>query len=248
MGSFLLILTEGADGTQVPVQLESWPESMDVRRASVNNFGYGGANSHVIMEDYKSFKSSTHQAPNGISNGVSASEFHRAVNGIEREIPGKVITNGLTNGLANGLDGHHKSLRSKIILLSAKDEQATQTMAANLKEHLLKPEVGDDEDYFDSLAYTLSQRRTRFSWVATQSVQHVPGLIQAIESGRMQAVRTRDRPKLGFVFTGQGAQWYAMGRELIETYPVFKACLEEAEQYLKELGASWSLLGIFCPI
>ena len=264
---------------QVPVQLETWPESMDVRRASVNNFGYGGANAHVIMEDYASFKSTRYQASNGISNGVSpgephpatngisngmsagephlatngisngvsAGEPHPATNGVVKEISNRVTTNGFTNEVTNGRNGYHKSLQSKIVLLSAKDEQATQAMAANLKEHLLKSEVGDDEHYFDSLAYTLSQRRTRFPWVATQSVQQVSGLIKAIESGRMEPVRTRDRPRLGFVFTGQGAQWYAMGRELIEEYPIFKATLEEAERYLSELGATWSLIGIFRP-
>jgi acyl transferase domain-containing protein len=43
------------------------------------------------------------------------------------------------------------------------------------------------------------------------------------------------------VFTGQGAQWYAMGRELIEPYPVFKATLFEAESYLNDFGTDWSL-------
>lgn len=34
-----------------------------------------------------------------------------------------------------------------------------------------------------------------------------------------------------------------MGRELINAYPAYKASLETAEAYLKELGANWSLLG-----
>lgn len=33
-----------------------------------------------------------------------------------------------------------------------------------------------------------------------------------------------------------------MGRELVNAYPTYKASLETAEAYLKELGASWSLL------
>jgi acyl transferase domain-containing protein/NADPH:quinone reductase-like Zn-dependent oxidoreductase len=44
------------------------------------------------------------------------------------------------------------------------------------------------------------------------------------------------------VFTGQGAQWYAMGRELITTYPVFGASIKEADAILKDLGADWSLM------
>ena len=33
-----------------------------------------------------------------------------------------------------------------------------------------------------------------------------------------------------------------MGRELIDSYPVFKASLQEAEWHLKAIGAEWSLL------
>jgi acyl transferase domain-containing protein len=31
------------------------------------------------------------------------------------------------------------------------------------------------------------------------------------------------------VFTGQGAQWHAMGRELVKTYPVFALTIEVAD-------------------
>ena len=46
---------------------------------------------------------------------------------------------------------------------------------------------------------------------------------------------------LVFVFTGQGAQWWAMGQELITREPVFRAVLEEIDTYLKPL-AGWSLI------
>ncbi|KAH8787793.1 thiolase-like protein [Diaporthe sp. PMI_573] len=36
----------------VPPAAEPWPEVNGVRRASVNNFGYGGTNAHVIMEGF----------------------------------------------------------------------------------------------------------------------------------------------------------------------------------------------------
>lgn len=59
----------------------------------------------------------------------------------------------------------------------------------------------------------------------------------------------RNRPDdlpLGFVFTGQGAQWHAMGRELYHRhhggYPVYKAALERADRCLRRLGAAWSLV------
>ncbi|MCV9389356.1 type I polyketide synthase [Reichenbachiella ulvae] len=47
--------------------------------------------------------------------------------------------------------------------------------------------------------------------------------------------------KLGFVFTGQGPQWYAMGQELIANEPLFKSTIQTIEGYFKEI-AGWSLL------
>ncbi|KAL8720573.1 MAG: hypothetical protein Q9225_002592 [Loekoesia sp. 1 TL-2023] len=225
---------------KVPTELESWPKQSGVRRASVNNFGYGGANAHVIMEGFSSSKGTTDcHAPNGIGVGLPKA----AVNGLTNAAAkAHRMTNGLTNGITDGVNGHDIELQPKIIILSAKDEQSTQAMATRLKQHLLTKKLEDERDYFVNLAYTLGQRRSRFAWVAAHSVQNMSGLIKAIESDRIKPARTKDCPKLGFVFTGQGAQWYAMGRELIQAYPVFKASLLEAEVYLKELGATWSLL------
>ncbi|MEM7698936.1 MAG: acyltransferase domain-containing protein, partial [Verrucomicrobiota bacterium] len=44
-----------------------------------------------------------------------------------------------------------------------------------------------------------------------------------------------------FVFTGQGAQWWRMGQDLIKREPVFRNVLEEIDRYLKPL-AGWSLI------
>lgn len=221
-----------------------------VRRASINNFGYGGANAHVIMEDYMSFIGSRAQKSftNGVTNGVNGVNKVDGVNGVTNGVHGVNGVdgvNGVTNGV-NGVNGHHTSLHPRVIILSAKDEQAGQAMASNLREYLLKAKVADEEKFFASLAYTLGQRRSIFPWVAAQPVQGVSDLVKAIESDRMKPSRRMERPpRLGYVFTGQGAQWFAMGRELIEAYPIFKECLLEADGYLKELGATWSLIGAY---
>ncbi len=49
------------------------------------------------------------------------------------------------------------------------------------------------------------------------------------------------RPKLAFVFSGQGPQGPGMGRELLATEPTFRAVLERADERVREL-AGWSLL------
>ncbi|KAL9086235.1 MAG: hypothetical protein Q9159_004300 [Coniocarpon cinnabarinum] len=43
---------------KVPTQAEVWPETDQYQRASINSFGYGGSNAHVIIEAFKPHDSS----------------------------------------------------------------------------------------------------------------------------------------------------------------------------------------------
>lgn len=112
-----------------------------------------------------------------------------------------------------------------------------------LQQYLSDAQVHDEGQFLDDLAYTIGQRRSRFPWVIATPARSVQSLVEALKNGDLRPHRASDEPRLGFVFTGQGAQWYGMGRELIDAYPVYKATLLEGERHLKSLGAQWSLLG-----
>jgi acyl transferase domain-containing protein len=45
-----------------------------------------------------------------------------------------------------------------------------------------------------------------------------------------------------FVFTGQGAQWHGMGRELISESKVFERSIIKSEKLLNSFGCAWSLI------
>lgn len=225
---------------QVPTQLEPWPETLGVRRASINNFGYGGSNAHVIMEEYNSFvASSVNSLP--LSNHTNSNGYSR-VNG---------ISNGYTNGTNGHPNGHghidgDSAARSRVFVISAKDERATQAMAENLRDHILTAQCGVKEErtFLDNLAYTLGHRRSQFPWLSTIAGNSIADLVKAIDSGKAKPVKRGTSPRLGFVYTGQGAQWWAMGRELVEVYPVFKTALLDCNSHLKRLGAQWSMIGM----
>jgi acyl transferase domain-containing protein len=211
----------------------------------VNNFGYGGSNSHIIMEDYASFINSTDNgARDGLtspySNGDSGRNTHNHQNGVHM------------NGVANGqhrisMDEPSISGRSKsrVFILSAKDEKVAQTMVGQLQDYLRATKIKDNEDRFlGNLAFTLGQRRTRFHWNTPIAASNLSSLIGSLGSEKLKATRAAGKePRLGFVFTGQGAQWWAMGRELIEAYPSFKSSLMEAQDILRNFGCPWSLIG-----
>ncbi|KAK0641933.1 hypothetical protein B0T16DRAFT_334009 [Cercophora newfieldiana] len=223
---------------KVPTQLEPWPERDGVRRASINNFGYGGSNAHVIVEDYGSFLASTGRPSSSVSHSNGTANGHGATNG---------RSNGVTNGSANGHrlsissepdDGPH----SRVFVLSGKDERGTQIMATHLKDYLLTAKPKDANKFLDDLAYTLCHRRSRFPWVTVFSGETVSELVKTIDSGKTKPVKVGATPRLGFVYTGQGAQWWAMGRELVNAYPVFKAALMDCDVELKKLGTTWNMI------
>lgn len=128
--------------------------------------------------------------------------------------------------------------QERVFVVSAKDSVVCQSMMRRLAAHITEtlPSAGD-------LAYTLSERRSRHPWVTAVRARSIGELAERLQEPERKALHAYKRPRLGFVFNGQGAQWYAMGRELITTYPVFCRAIVAAGAILKEYGASWSLIG-----
>ena len=167
-------------------------------------------------------------------------------------------TSTVANGAESSIDSAYESAsssvsdgrlsetlgRSRVFLLSAKEDGIARSMMTNLHEYLVRSGDCAEEDLLDCLAYTLGDRRSRFPWSVAVAAQTLEDLTQLLEDSGTKPGRATEQPRLGFVFTGQGAQWYGMGKELIEAYPVFKSSLRECGQHLKELGASWSLIGM----
>ena len=94
-----------------------------------------------------------------------------------------------------------------------------------------------------NLAYTLTSKRILLPWKSHLVCETVKELIRNLEGNLPRPIRSfGTAPALGVVLTGQVAQWYAMGRELI-AYLVFKKSLGKADRFLRILGCHWSLIG-----
>ena len=124
-------------------------------------------------------------------------------------------------------------------MLSARDEKTTARMAANLRSYIQR----SGEISLRDLSYTLSERRSRFDWSIALTAESSSQLEEALSESTLRPIQApRRSPRLGFVFNGQGAQWYAMGRELLPTYPVFLDTIKVCDETIESLGAEWSLL------
>jgi acyl transferase domain-containing protein len=94
----------------------------------------------------------------------------------------------------------------------------------------------------DDLAHTLTNHRSHLQWRSFSLARNQNDLSSSRSDMSPPVHVAPGLPRLGFVFTGQGAQWYAMGRELL-CYPSFHTELQEAENYLRSIGCSWSIKG-----
>ena len=192
----------------------------------MNNFGFGGSNAHVIIDDACGYIS---------SRGLTGRYYRSTVQ--------SEATHGMTNGNVRpeGKD------ESQVFVLSSFDELAGKQQAKDLSQYLREHQNGCSSNLLRDLAYTLSERRSGLPWKAAFAANSSSQLAEALNNEDVRFSRAHTMKNLGFVFTGQGAQWYAMGRELIAQYPVFRRSLDLADQYIAALGASWSLYGKLIP-
>ncbi|KAJ5788763.1 Acyl transferase/acyl hydrolase/lysophospholipase [Penicillium paradoxum] len=201
---------------KLKIQLDPEPwETTGPHRVSVNSFGYGGSNAHVIVEEARGYLSGW---------GIKSDD------GVP-PIPPK----------GQDDDEIATSPPFRIFMISGFDERTCgQYMHALGKYILDRGSEVDYEEFLDDLAFTVNERRSVFPWKATVVGNTMAGLAATL-SQNIKARSAARNPKLGFVFTGQGAQWSGMGKELIEAYPVFKKSVAEIDRYLKEFGASFTV-------
>lgn len=202
---------------------------------SLNSFGYGGTNCHVILESLESYTAAD-RLPLAAPLIVTKRNM---VNGFHSSKPLNDNVNGV--GSSDGQDAG-----AQLYLLSANSEKALKASARDINAWLsVHARTTDDACHrkalLHDLAYTLGARRTLLPWrssIVAADVQQLGTLLESI-----RPVKASSTARLAFVFTGQGAQWAGMGRELMQLEP-FRDSVIKSESILSSLGASargWSL-------
>ena len=249
---------------RIPQKLEPLP---NLKRASVNSFGYGGVNAHAILEcapaqmvdlDYNYLNREYETCANGgnslkkgrkvIPNHESAPEVHE---------PAPVLCRLSQNDYAHSDaqrrpidkigDVSESRLNSRqmlkcganlLFVITASTQQQVLDSARNFRSWA-STESRVELD-LDNLAYTMATRRSLHQWrYAFQASSKEEFLLQLNQ--KLVSTKSSKALRMLFIFTGQGAQWHAMGRELNLKYPVFRDSLHRSDEILRDLGTSWTL-------
>ncbi|KAK4156109.1 hypothetical protein C8A00DRAFT_41378 [Chaetomidium leptoderma] len=140
-----------------------------------------------------------------------------------------------------GADEDEVDTTRGLLVFSANDETSLRAHVKEYIRHLANPAVKVQSA---DLAYTLAQRRTRHFFRAYA----VSDGAQFKESQVVYGKLASSTPRVGFVFTGQGAQWPRMGRDLLEKFPLARQTIQLLDQTLQTMAdpPSWRLESELC--
>ncbi|WP_443072478.1 type I polyketide synthase [Streptomyces sp. NBC_01485] len=182
-----------------------WPAADRPRRAAVSSFGISGTNAHVILEQAEEY-----------ADGES----------------GNAGTTGNTD--VPGASGEETRAAVPALvpwLLSAADPRALRAQAERLRDAVVAHPDLDPAALALPLAATRASLAHRAVIVGTGRDELLSGLDALrgggeAEPGRVVTGTAARGTGLAFLFTGQGAQRAAMGRELYAAQPVFAESLD----------------------
>lgn len=184
-----------------------WPSADRQRRAGVSAFGIGGTNAHVILEE---------PPPSPLSPGGPVSEKempHQGEAPYEGEVPhdSDVPYDGAVPWLVSGAD--EAALRAQARRLAAAVETRPELSCADIGFTLAASRSA------------LTHRATVPAGDRTRMLQALRALGEGTDGGAASGIADPG-VRTAFLFTGQGAQRAAMGRELHTTFPVFTTAFD----------------------
>ncbi|MEB3357146.1 MAG: type I polyketide synthase, partial [Synechococcales bacterium] len=125
-----------------------------------------------------------------------------------------------------------------LLTLSAKSEPALQDLVAAYQDFL----TTHPEETLADVCFTANMGRSHFDHrlaVVAQSLPQLQERLDAFQKGNLTnggvtgTITSRKRPKVAFLFTGQGSQYVHMGRQLYETQPIFREIMDRCDRVLQ---------------
>jgi malonyl CoA-acyl carrier protein transacylase len=115
-----------------------------------------------------------------------------------------------------------------ILTLSARGPQALQELVKRYDE-----ELGNSQADLADICFTANSGRAHFDWRLAVVGSTASEIRQKIREARPQEVQERGGVRIAFLFSGQGAQYAGMGKELYDTHTTFRHTMDRCAEFLK---------------
>ncbi|KAJ3579321.1 hypothetical protein NPX13_g1244 [Xylaria arbuscula] len=234
-----------------PMKAVPWPKTTEIRRASVNSFGFGGSNCHVVLDAADRYLHNLgHRHSGHILLSKLLSQPTSSLNGNSSPLngqrnmssDGRSLNGNIPEGSRNCLgDSPHP----RLLILSSSDEDGTRRQIKSLS-HSFSALNDHHTDFgleqLDDVVFTMNIRRSMFEWKSFCVVESLTSF-RTLSNSVSNPVRSSSKANhaAGLIFTGQGAQWPRMGYELLY-WPISRTSLVSSQSYLRSLGCSWQLI------
>lgn len=118
-----------------------------------------------------------------------------------------------------------------MLLFSANHPSSVEAYANAVGDYIIR-----HPDNLQDVAYTLQHKREHLTSRSFAVLKHGEQL-------QASSVVSTSRKTCTFVFSGQGAQWAQMGKDLLENFPVFQQSISHLENCLRglETPPQWSI-------
>jgi len=184
---------------KVATSLEELPKSKK-SYASVNSFGYGGTNAHVLLEQINT--------------------------SVKNDTP------------------KLKKEENIVFPVTAKSKTSLKKRVTSYRKY-----IQENKDSFIETFSNVAHRRSFHSDRLAVFANSPDDLVEKLEAfeedimvkGVSYNTYIDKKPKVVYVYTGMGPQWWKMGRDLMEKEPVFLEAIKECDNYFKVI-AGWSIV------
>ena len=220
------------DWSGLPVRVTSepmpWPDGLDrPSRSGVSSFGISGTNAHLILEKY---------GDPGEARGAPRAALAQAP-----AVPGAPGGGRPADTHDTPGDTPFAERRRRLLPLSARTGGALARLAGRYARWVDGGAGEPEWERFSNAAWMAGVGRSHFACragvvfsTAHELRESLGELSAGAPSPPMPAAGAAGRPRVAFLFTGQGSQWAGMGRGLYDREPAARAILDQAETVFRE--------------